>query len=78
MHRIMTMPIHANPNQGYAMAGLAALLAFSIAMFVCPASTQSNPSGVFPDSINAADVAYTLSTTAMQLLLTPGMSQGND
>ena len=54
-----------------AAAGLAVLLAFSIATFVAPASTQADPSGLFPDSINPADVAYTLVTTAMQLLLIP-------
>lgn len=54
------------------LAGVAALAAISVAIYIAPASSQINPSGLFPEGINPADVAWTLTATSLQLLLMAG------
>ena len=48
------------------------MIALGVATFIAPASSQSNPSGIYPEGIDLADVAWTLCATALQLMLTPG------
>ena len=49
----------------------------AVAIYIAPAASDANdPSGLFPDSISPADVAWTLCATVLQLLLTPGKSEG--
>jgi len=71
---------HAGSNQSIQAcfqaiiyAGVVALLAaISVATYIAPASSQANPSGLFPDGINPANVAWTLAATSLQLLLMAG------
>ena len=53
-------------------AGIVTLIAISVATYIAPAASEANPSGLLPDDIDPADVAWTMTATSLQLLLTPG------